>query len=100
MPKKRTRKTRPATERIDDLRLLLRAHIVQVADENDDRKASRKSGERPDWRGWPSTVLALDFETTTDATQRLLFGSYRFTKWLPNHKLYVVREGLVYADDL
>src|SRR5689334_15444066 len=98
MPKKRTKKTQPKSERIDDLRLLLRAHIVQVPDEDDERHGSHSTRERPEWPGWPDTVLALDFETTVDATQRLLFGSYRFAKWLPNRKLYVLREGIVYAD--
>src|SRR4051812_39657861 len=35
---------------------------------------------RPDPR-WPKHVLVFDTETTTDETQRLIFGSYRVLKW-------------------
>src|SRR4051812_15977232 len=88
-------------EPTDDLPLALRAHIIQVPDTEEEAERMKKAGRRrPTWEGWPSTVLALDCETTTDATQRLLFGSYRFAKWLPNGKLYVLQEGLVFADDL
>jgi lambda repressor-like predicted transcriptional regulator len=40
-------------------------------------------------------MLVLDTETTTDATQRLLFGSYRFID-----RSRCVEEGLFYPDDL
>jgi hypothetical protein len=40
-------------------------------------------------------MLVLDTETTTDATQRLLFGSYRFID-----RGGCVEEGLFYADDM
>ena len=43
----------------------------------------------------PETMLVLDTETTTDATQRLLFGSYRFID-----RSRCVEEGLFYPDDL
>src|SRR5688572_5312145 len=96
----KTPTSRSSRTPVDNLRLMLRAHIVQVPDEEDSPNKSRTARERPQWPGWPATVLAFDFETTVDPTQRLLFGSYLFAKWLPNGKLYGLREGLVYADDL
>ena len=51
----------------------------------------------------PETLLVLDSETTTDATQRLLFGWYRFVRvrWRGRHpSLTVAEEGLFYADEL
>lgn len=43
----------------------------------------------------PETMLVIDTETTTDATQRLLFGSYRFID-----QGRCAEEGLFYPDDL
>lgn len=47
-------------------------------------------------RDEPELVLVLDFETRTDPSQRLTFGSYRVYR--STGKL--VQEGIVYADDL
>jgi hypothetical protein len=44
-------------------------------------------------------VLVLDTETTIDATQRMLFGSYRYCRW-SDGLLVCVAEGLIYADEL
>ena len=50
---------------------------------------------------WPRRVLVFDTETTTDKTQRLLFGSYRFYQWSDEENQLVCREeGLIYADNL
>ena len=46
--------------------------------------------------GAPQHVLVFDTETTTDATQALLFGSYR----LHRADGRLVQEGLIHADDL
>lgn len=46
------------------------------------------------WRA-PRAMLVVDTETTTDSTQRLTFGSYRF---LVNGELR--EEGIFYADDM
>lgn len=46
-------------------------------------------------RKCPGAWLVMDMETRTDETQRLTFGSYRFFE---SRKL--VREGLIYADDV
>jgi hypothetical protein len=48
---------------------------------------------------WPKAVLTFDTETTTDSTQRLLFGSYRYSRW-SRTGLWCVEEGLFHADDL
>lgn len=48
---------------------------------------------------WSDQVLILDTETTTDASQALLFGSFRRCKWR-NGLLHCVQEGLFYADEL
>lgn len=48
----------------------------------------------------PKYTLILDMETSIDATQRLLFGSYRLGVWLDADTLAIVEEGLIYADDL
>src|SRR5216684_3277407 len=48
---------------------------------------------------WPNVVLLLDTETTTDPTQRLLFGSYRYCRW-KDRLLQCVEEGIFYADEL
>jgi hypothetical protein len=55
-------------------------------------------GERGQrWReGQPELVLVLDFETLTDASQALTFGSYRVYRASGR----LVHEGLVHADDL
>src|SRR5574341_394255 len=49
---------------------------------------------------WPDEVLILDTETTTDPTQRFVFGSYYHAIWLDGPQLVVIEEGIVYADDL
>jgi hypothetical protein len=54
----------------------------------------KRNRSRRTWR-CPKTMLVFDTETRTDATQRLLFGSYRFIV-----KGRCVEEGLFYADDL
>src|SRR5207247_7829274 len=50
--------------------------------------------------GWPETVLVIDTETTTDPTQRLLFGSWRFGHWGKNSTFVCLEEGFFYDDDL
>src|SRR5438552_6195968 len=50
--------------------------------------------------GWPENVLVFDTETTTDPTQRLLFGSYRFGHWNENGTFICLEEGFFYDDAL
>ncbi len=49
---------------------------------------------------WGDSVLVFDTETTTDETQRLLFGSYRYHRWNSHGLLECVEEGIFYGDDL
>ena len=58
---------------------------------------------RPAPRSLPKYVLVLDTETTVDAAQRLLFGSYRYFRasWDGGDpRMTCAEEGLFYADDL
>mgnify|MGYP006281429247 CR=1 FL=1 len=48
---------------------------------------------------WPDSVLVFDTETSTDETQRLLFGAYRYLRW-DGQELTCASEGLFYGDDL
>src|SRR5438552_17756077 len=50
--------------------------------------------------GWPENVLVFDTETTTDPTQRLLFGSYRFGHWNENGTFICLEEGFFHDDAL
>ncbi len=59
----------------------------------------RKETEAPSRERWPTAVLLFDTETTTDSTQRLLFGSYRYCRW-NGAALDCVDEGLFHADEL
>jgi hypothetical protein len=61
------------------------------------RRRGRRRVEAP--LGWSDKVLILDTETTTDATQAMLFGSFRRCKWR-NGVLKCVQEGLFHADEL
>ncbi len=58
------------------------------------------SGLRPTNDGWRGPVLILDTETTTDPTQRLTFGSYRYGRWRTDGTLAILEEGLFHADEL
>jgi len=50
--------------------------------------------------GWPESVLIFDTETTTDWTQRLLFGSYRWGHFDSTGGFVCQEEGLFHADEL
>ena len=55
-------------------------------------------------RRWPAVALVFDTETTTDPSQRLLFGCYRVLSWAADSagrpRLQVEEEGAFYGDDL
>ena len=59
----------------------------------------QKGTTRRTVKGWGNYVLIIDTETTVDASQRLLFGSYRYCRW-ENGVLVCVEEGIFYADSL
>ena len=67
-----------------------------------ERPSARPRGRTPGAVPWPQRILVLDFETTTDETQRMLFGSYRYirTAGYRELRLMTVEEGLICADDL
>jgi len=48
---------------------------------------------------WPGSVLAYDTETSTDETQRLLFGVSRYMRW-NGQALVTASEAIFYGDDL
>jgi hypothetical protein len=72
------------------------------------RAFARSSENPPAPTGRPSTrfpayALIFDTETTNDATQRLIFGAWRYCRTLASEGevfLECVAEGLFYADDL
>jgi hypothetical protein len=70
---------------------------VRVFSEPANPTAETKQRNSKPSRMWrrPDTMFVFDTETTTDALQRLTFGSYRYIV-----KGQCVEEGLFYADDL
>lgn len=78
--------------------IALRAFAVPIEDKSP-RRRTRHELTAIEPFAWPP-VLVLDTETTTDATQELLFGSYGLYTWQPTGQLACVEEGLFYADDL
>ncbi len=71
--------------------VFVRAHTVSTIETG--------SSERPSFHDWPERILVLDTETTTDSSQRLLFGVYRVYV-LVNGAYICASEGLITADDL
>ncbi len=70
-----------------------RAYLQRVPSRPPGRKA-------PPALGCPKEILVFDAETTTDPTQRLLFGSWRYGHREANGTFTCLEEGLVYADEL
>ena len=67
------------------------------------RSRSAKKPGKPRKPAKPRHVLIFDAETTVDAAQALLFGSYRYVRirWQGDTPtLSTVEEGLIYADEL
>jgi len=58
-----------------------------------------RSAFTADVLGWSGDVLILDTETSIDASQRLLFGSYQYCRETNGHYA-AIEEGLIYADEL
>lgn len=85
----------------DYLPIAVRAYTESVTevDAGDAARQKRRREAHPDAR-WPLSVLIIDTETTTDATQRLTFGCYRYCRWTRDGRLDCVAEGLSHADDL
>ena len=82
-----------------ELDIALRVHTEPL--EPDEMAPSETRGRTE--RHQPTRLLVLDCETTTDATQRLLFGWYRYARvrWRGKRpEITVVEEGIFHADDL
>lgn len=75
------------------LRVVQRAWIARA------KPGSPRRRRPPDW-GWPEHLLILDTETTTDPSQQLLFGSWRYGHFGLHGEFICDEEGLFYADDL
>jgi hypothetical protein len=86
----------------DDLAIALRVYAMRRKTDDEavgelPRRVRRKLRRHP-----PQRVLVFDTETTTDETQRLIFGSWRYYVDRPDGPpgQVCVEEGLVHADDL
>jgi hypothetical protein len=71
--------------------VFFRAHTVTP-------EKNRKNGLEPP--KWPGHVLLFDTETTTDTSQSLTFGAYRFCRATPDGAYVCLEEGLFHADDI
>jgi hypothetical protein len=74
-----------------DQDVFFRAHTVTP-------EKNRKNGVQPS--KWPEYTLIFDTETTTDTSQSLTFGAYRFCRETPNGAYLCLEEGLFHADDI
>ena len=63
-------------------------------------KIARSESESRQTEKWPRDVLIIDTETTTDRTQRLIFGSFRHCEWTINNILNPLSDCLFYDYDL
>jgi hypothetical protein len=88
----------------DYLDIAVRAWAVREQPAGDEDQAEQ-TGAPPDGPRRPERVpdqfLVFDTETTTDSSQRLLFGCWRYLR--ANHeeglRLETVEEGIFYPDD-
>jgi hypothetical protein len=94
----------PVTTEPDDLTIALRVYAVR-RDADDDKPSAEEQPRRVRRklrRHLPHRVLVFDTETTTDDSQRLIFGVWRY--FVDRHEripgVVCVEEGIVYADDL
>jgi hypothetical protein len=78
----------------DYLSIAVRAFTEPVTEATDVRRKSATPAKQQRSKH----VLVFDTETTTDASQRLTFGSYRCYR--ARNGLELRAEGLFYADDL
>jgi hypothetical protein len=79
-----------------ELPIAVRAYTEQVSTGSD-----KESSSWDPVTAWSRYFLFLDTETTTDFTQRLLFGSYQFCEGDEDQgQLVCKEEGLFHADDL
>ena len=76
------------------LRVALRAWIARQ------QRQRGNPAYTPPHLPWPEMALIFDAETTTDPTQRLLFGSWRLGRFGAHGSFECLEEGLFYDDDL
>jgi hypothetical protein len=76
--------------------IAVRPYTVRIDDEHKQRHKARHRKKPPKW---PDHVLVFDTETTIDAAQALLFGSYQLRQWRDG-PFICLEEGLFYADEL
>jgi hypothetical protein len=74
--------------------IFVRAYALPTEKENTPSKSTRRSAQK-----WPQHALIFDTETRITADQSLTFGVFRICE-LKEEKYRVLREGLLYADDL
>ena len=91
----------------DPLPLAVRGYAVAARTDEKPEARKPKAAKSPrravETARRPPAILVFDCETTTDATQALLFGCYRYyrLRWTAaGPKLVCVEEGLFHADDL
>src|SRR5438552_3173425 len=83
----------PVSPPTDTLPVMYRAYVQRVP-------PATPMAKKRQALGWPETVLVVDTETTTDPTQRLLYGSWRFGHWGEHGTFVCLEEGLFYDDAL
>jgi hypothetical protein len=71
--------------------IFFRAHTVTP-------EKNRKNGVQPS--KWSEYTLIFDTETTTDTSQSLTFGAYRFCRGNSNSAYTCLEEGLFHTDDI
>ena len=89
-----------STEDSEPLSIAVRVYAVGDASESPTQRTP--SRRRKVKRREPFRTIVFDTETTTDATQRFLFGVWRYylDRWNSTPGSFCETEGIVYADDL
>jgi hypothetical protein len=67
--------------------------------ESPDRNEGKSKPQASISEKWPERVLIVDFESTTDQSQALIFGTILYCRAKGN-RFYPILEQIVYADDL
>lgn len=82
--------------------IAVRAWTERLAAESDSSSSRKRAANQSNatHAKWPRNVLIIDTETTTDATQALKFGSYRYCRWTSSSHLECVEEAFFYAENL
>jgi hypothetical protein len=92
----------------EPLPIAVRAHAVRAPGSGRSTRKPAATASRttvrppriPNHKDAPSELLAFDTETTTDSTQALKFGNWRYYRARKGGGWDCVQEGLFYGDDL